>query len=318
MEKKQGKINIGKLMKTIFWAAILVLVLFFGKKLLPGEEGGGGYNNENGGRSGNDVSGNAVGYRENDGDEIQKGVSLVAHDGEQYVEAASSGSWGLGFGPDGSERQPSGSLSKEELKEYDAWYLGSDTEKVLYLTFDCGYENGNTEKILDALKKHNAGGTFFVVGHFLESAPELVKRMNEEGHIVGNHTWHHYDMDTLAEEAKFREELDLVADKYKEITGQELGRFYRPPQGKYNLNNLATAKKLGYRTIFWSLAYVDWNVDDQPSKEKAFEKLTGRVHPGAVVLLHNTSRTNGEIIDELLTKWEKMGYRFGTLEDLTS
>lgn len=312
MENRQGKINIGKLMKTVFWAAILVLVLFFGKKLLPGEETGDG--------NGSDVPADesTVGYRENDGDEVQRDASTASHSGEQYVEASSSGSWGLGFGEDGSETQPSGSLSKEELAKYDAWYLGDDTEKVLYLTFDCGYENGNTEKILDALQKHNAKATFFVVGHFLESAPELVKRMSEEGHIVGNHTWHHYDMDTIAEESKFREELDSVADKYKEITGQELNHFYRPPQGKYNLNNLAMAQKLGYKTIFWSLAYVDWNVDAQPSKEEAFSKLTGRVHPGAVVLLHNTSKTNGEILDELLTKWEEMGYHFGTLEDLTS
>ena len=308
MEKKQGKINIAKLMKTAFWAAILVLVLFFGKRLLPGDEA-------DPEKDGNE---NTVGYRENDGDEIQRSATVVSHGGEQYVEAASSGSWGLGFGADGSETQPTGSLSKEELAEYDAWYLGADTEKVLYLTFDCGYENGNTEKILDALHKHNAKATFFVVGHFLESAPDLVKRMKEEGHMVGNHTWHHPDMDTIAEEAKFREELDLVAAKYKEITGEELNHFYRPPQGKYNLNNLAMAKKLGYQTIFWSLAYVDWNVDAQPTKEEAFSKLTGRVHPGAVVLLHNTSKTNGEILDELLTKWEEMGYHFGTLEDLTS
>lgn len=311
MEKKQGKINSKKMMKTVFWAAILVLVLFFGKKFLPGDNTG----RENG----SDVSGNddAVSYRENDGDEIQRGVTVVSHGGEQYVEASASGSWGLGFGADGSETQPSGSLSKEELAKYDAWFLGDDKEKVLYLTFDCGYENGNTENILNALQKHNAKATFFVVGHFLESAPDLVKRMQAEGHMVGNHTWHHPDMDTISSEDKFREELELVADKYREITGAELNHFYRPPQGKYNLNNLEMAQKLGYKTIFWSLAYVDWNVDAQPSKEEAFSKLTGRVHPGAVVLLHNTSKTNGEILDELLTKWEGMGYRFGTLEDLT-
>lgn len=311
MDKKQG-INSKKLMKTVFWAAILVLVLFFGKKLLPGED--------TGGENGSDVYGNegASSYRENDGDEIQRGVTIISHGGEKYVQTSSSGSWGLGFGAEGSESQPTGSLSKEELRKYDAWFLGDESEKVLYLTFDCGYENGNTEKILDALKKHNVKATFFVVGHFLESAPELVKRMNEEGHMVGNHTWHHPDIGTIAAEEKFREELDSVADKYQEITGQELNRFYRPPQGKYNLDNLAMAQKQGYKTIFWSLAYVDWNVDAQPSKEEAFAKLTGRVHPGAVVLLHNTSKTNGEILDELLTKWEGMGYRFGTLEDLTS
>lgn len=318
MEKKQEKTGIGKVMKTVFWAAILVLVVFFGKKFLAQEESA-PTKEEDLEDGGSDVSGNggSVGYRENDGDEIERGVSVADHDGEQYVEAASSGSWGLGFGADGSETQPSGSLSKEELAAYDAWYLGDDGEKVLYLTFDCGYENGNTEKILDALKKHNAKATFFVVGHFLESAPELVKRMNEEGHMVGNHTWHHPDMDTIAEEAKFREELNLVSAKYQEITGKELDRYYRPPQGKYHLHNLEMAKQAGYKTIFWSLAYVDWNVDAQPSKEEAFAKLTGRVHPGAVVLLHNTSKTNGEILDELLTKWEEMGYRFGTLEELT-
>lgn len=312
MEKKQGKENSAKWIKTAFWAAVLLLVLYFGKRLLPGENADG--------ESGTDVSGNEgiSGYRENDGEEIRRGVTVVSHGGEQYVEAASSGSWGLGFGAEGSEEQPTGSLSSEELAQYDAWYLGDGAEKVLYLTFDCGYENGNTEKILDALKKHNVRATFFVVGHFLESAPDLVKRMQQEGHMVGNHTWHHPDMDTISEEGKFREELDSVADKYREITGQELSHFYRPPQGKYNLDNLAMAKKLGYKTIFWSLAYVDWNVDAQPSREEAFAKLTGRVHPGAVVLLHNTSKTNGEILDELLTKWEQMGYRFGTLEDLTS
>lgn len=315
--KKQGKINGKKLVKTVFWAVILVLVLLFGKKMLPDQEADGKNNvsgNENGVSENGGVSGDTIGYRENDGDEIRRGVTVV----QRYVETAASGSWGLGFGENGSERQPTGSLSKEELKKYDAWYLGDDTEKILYLTFDCGYENGNTEKILDALKKHNAKAAFFVVGHFLESAPELVKRMSAEGHTVGNHTWSHPDMSMIAEEAYFQKELASVADKYKEITGQEMSPFYRPPQGKYNLGNLEMAQKFGRKTVFWSLAYVDWNVDAQPSKEEAFTKLTGRVHPGAVVLLHNTSKTNGEILDELLTRWEKMGYRFGTLEDLTS
>ena len=317
MGKKQGKINGRKLVKTVFWAVILVLVLLFGKKMLP-DKGADGENNvsgnENGVSENGGISGDTIGYRENDGDEIRRGVTVV----QQYVATAASGSWGLGFGENGSERQPTGSLSKEELKKYDAWYLGDDTEKILYLTFDCGYENGNTEKILDALKKHNVKAAFFVVGHFLESAPELVKRMNAEGHTVGNHTWSHPDISMIAEETGFQKELASVADKYKEITGQEMSPFYRPPQGKYNLGNLEMAQKFGRKTVFWSLAYVDWNVDAQPSKEEAFTKLTGRVHPGAVVLLHNTSKTNGEILDELLTRWEKMGYRFGTLEDLTS
>lgn len=223
--------------------------------------------------------------------------------------------WGLSFGEPGT--QPAGNASAEDLAWYDAYFVGSDAEKVIYLTFDCGYENGNTEPILDALKKHNAKGTFFVVGHFLETAPDLVKRMAEEGHAVGNHTYHHLDMPTISDMADFRKEMDDVADLFREITGKELSPYYRPPQGKCNTANLEKAQELGYCTVFWSLAYVDWDADNQPSHEEAFSKLTSRVHPGAIVLLHNTSRTNGEILDELLTKWEGMGYSFRPLSELT-
>lgn len=222
--------------------------------------------------------------------------------------------WGLGFGEEGTK--PTGNSSAEELKKYNAYYVGDTEEKVIYLTFDCGYENQNTEAILDALKKHNVHATFFVVGHYLESAPELVKRMTEEGHTVGNHTYHHPDMSSISSMEKFKEEMDGVAELYQEITGQEMAPYYRPPQGKYSRENLQMAKELGYYTFFWSLAYVDWNTDAQPSHEEAFSKLCGRIHPGAVVLLHNTSRTNGEILDELLTRWENMGYSFGVLADL--
>ena len=222
--------------------------------------------------------------------------------------------WGLSFGEPGT--QSVGNASSEDLAWYDAYYVGSDDEKVIYLTFDCGYENGNTEPILDALKKHDVQATFFVVGHFLETAPEMVKRMVEEGHTVGNHTYHHPDMPTISDQETFRKELDDVAALFAEITGTELSSYYRPPQGKCNVENLRMAQEMGYHTIFWSLAYVDWDQDNQPGHEEAFSKLTGRVHPGAVVLLHNTSRTNGEILDELLTRWEEMGYTFRPLSEL--
>lgn len=240
--------------------------------------------------------------------------------GRETKEAASQAvmpaeNWGLGFGQEGSK--PTGNAGAEALKEYDAWYVGEGQEKKVYLTFDCGYENGNTEAILDALKKHKAPATFFVVGHYLESAPEFVKRMAAEGHTVGNHTYHHPDVSVISDPEKFREEMEGVEKLYKEITGKELDKYYRPPQGKYSMENLKQAKDMGYQTFFWSLAYVDWNQDSQPSHEEAFSKLTGRIHPGALVLLHNTSKTNGEILDELLTKWEEMGYTFGTLSELT-
>ena len=223
--------------------------------------------------------------------------------------------WGLSFGEAGT--QPGGNALPEDLAWYDAYYVGDDSEKVIYLTFDCGYENGNTEPILDALQKHNVKAACFVVGHFLETAPELVKRMVEDGHTVGNHTYHHPDMSSISDREAFQKELDDVAELFREITGTELSVYYRPPQGKCNADNLKAAYELGYKTIFWSLAYVDWDQNNQPGHDEAFDKLTTRIHPGAVVLLHNTSSTNAEILDELLTKWEEMGYTFKPLSELT-
>ncbi len=233
---------------------------------------------------------------------------------EGFELVLSSEDWGLSFGESGT--QPTGNAAPEDLAWYDAYFMGDDSEKVIYLTFDCGYENGNTAPILDALKKHNAPAAFFVVGHFLETAPDMVKRMVAEGHVVGNHTYHHPDMSSISDLEAFQKELDDVAASFGEITGTSLSPYYRPPQGKANAENIRMAQQLGYSTVFWSLAYVDWDTEDQPSHDAAFDKLTSRIHPGAVVLLHNTSRTNGEILDELLTKWEDMGYSFKPLSAL--
>ena len=222
--------------------------------------------------------------------------------------------WGLSFQEEG--QPPTANASFEELRQYNAWYADDTEEKVLYLTFDAGYENGCTAPILDALKKHQAPAAFFVVGSFITSSPELVKRMEEEGHIVGNHTYSHPDMSQISTAEAFQKELTQVEDLYQEITGKPMKKYYRPPQGKYSVSNLEMARDLGYSTFFWSLAYVDWLQDDQPTKEEAFEKLLNRIHPGAIVLLHSTSSTNAEILDELLTRWEEMGYRFGSLDQL--
>lgn len=249
---------------------------------------------------------------------LMHGLGLSAGAGINSVGSShisASENWGLGGYGDGVK--PTGIASAEELEKYDAYFVGEGEEKVIYLTFDAGYENGNTEPILDALKKHQAPATFFVVGHYLESAPELVKRMVEEGHCVGNHTYHHLDMSKISDMESFRKEMDDVAELFRQITGKELSMYYRPPQGKYSVENLKMAKELGYKTFFWSLAYVDWYQDKQPSREEALEKMTGRIHPGAVVLLHSTSKTNGEVLDELLGEWEKMGYSFRPLSDLT-
>lgn len=173
-----------------------------------------------------------------------------------------------------------------------------------------------TPAILEALTKHQAPATFFVVGTLLESNPELIKQILAAGNTIGNHTWHHKDMSQISTMESFSEEIQTVEKLYQQITGQEISRFYRPPQGKYSEANLKMAQDLGYHTFFWSLAYVDWYQDSQPSHEEAFEKLLGRIHPGAIVLLHSTSSTNAEILDELLTKWEEMGYHFASLDDL--
>lgn len=245
--------------------------------------------------------------------ENERGIPINSV-GSSHISASEN--WGLGGY--GNETQPTGIASAKELEQYDAYYVGDSSEKIIYLTFDAGFENGNTAPILDALKKHNAPATFFIVGHYLESAPDLVKRMVDEGHCVGNHTYNHLDMSKISDKASFQKEMDAVAKLFKEITGRELAMYYRPPQGKYSTANLQMAKELGYKTFFWSLAYVDWYQDKQPTKEEAFEKLTGRIHPGAIVLLHSTSQTNGEIMDELLTKWEEMGYSFRPLSDLVN
>ena len=225
-----------------------------------------------------------------------------------------AGSWGLSFRQEGVA--PIGNAGVDQLKQYDAAYIGDTAEKVLYLTFDAGYENGCTAKILDTLKKHNVPAGFFLVGNYIEKNADLVRRMAEEGHIVANHTMHHYDMSRLTDKAAFRKELTDLENLYRETVGQEMPKYYRPPQGIYSEENLAMAKEMGYKTVFWSLAYVDWNNDAQPTKEQAFAKLLPRTHNGAVVLLHSTSATNAEILDELLTMWKGEGYRFGTLEEL--
>ena len=228
---------------------------------------------------------------------------------------ASAADWGLSFQAEG--QPPVGNATAEDLAQYNARYVGDTSKKVIYLTFDCGYENGFTEPILDALKKHNAPAAFFVVGNMIESAPDIIRRMAEEGHIVGNHTFHHPDMSAISDPAAFRQELETLSVLYKETTGEDMPMYYRPPQGKYSEENLKQACDLGYQTVFWSLAYVDWYVDDQPTAEEAYSKLLPRIHDGAIVLLHSTSRTNAEILDDLLTRWEELGYSFASLDNLS-
>lgn len=233
----------------------------------------------------------------------------------EKIKQTSADNWGLGFSQEG--QPPTGTATADELKKYDAYYIGDTGKKVIYLTFDAGYENGYTSKILDALKKHDVKATFFLVGNYIKTSPELVNRMLEEGHTVGNHTYSHPDMSAISSKEGFSREIEKLEEAYREATGKEMQKYYRPPQGKFSRKNLQMAKEMGYKTFFWSLAYVDWLNDKQPTKDEAFKKLLGRIHPGAIVLLHSTSKTNAEILNELISKWKEMGYTFGTLQELT-
>ncbi len=243
---------------------------------------------------------------------VMVGVSTVEN--ENFKTAAEITNWGLSFQEDG--KPPIANADAELLSTYDSFFMGDPNSNTIYLTFDAGYENGYTSEILDILNNHQISATFFLVGNYLETEQELVKRMVNEGHIIGNHTWSHPDMSTINSLEAFNDELYKFDSKLLEITGQETLKIYRPPQGKFDINNLQMAKDLGYHTVFWSLAYVDWYEDSQPSHDEAFDKLLSRIHGGAVVLLHSTSSTNSEILDELLTKWKQMGYSFGDIREL--
>ena len=239
---------------------------------------------------------------------------LILTFGQYFFTAQETVSWGLHFSQE--NLPPSGPADRESLSELDAAYLGDPNEKVIYLTFDAGYENGCTEKILDVLKAHQAPAAFFLCGNYLQRNPDLVRRMDREGHIVGNHTMHHPDMSKITDPAAFEQELRALEELYQQVVGKPMEPFYRPPQGNYIRENLEQAKEMGYKTLFWSLAYADWDNENQPDPAEAVEKLTKRIHNGAVVLLHSTSQTNAQILHELLTKWEDMGYRFAPIGDL--
>ena len=203
----------------------------------------------------------------------------------------------------------------EYLKQFHAWYVGPE-EKSIWLTFDAGYENGYTEEILNVLKEEKVPAAFFLVGNYITENPDLVNRMVKEGHIVGNHTMHHPDMSEISEKEAFQKELADLETAFQQVTGAKMKKYYRPPQGKYSEANLKMADELGYTTIFWSLAYVDWLQDSQPTREEALNVLNRRIHPGAIVLLHSTSKTNSQILQELIQGWKKEGYVFRSLEEL--
>ncbi len=196
----------------------------------------------------------------------------------------------------------------------DAKGIGND-EKVLYLTFDAGYENGNVKKIVDILKEEEVCGAFFVLRHIVEKHPDLCREIKENGNLVCNHTSTHPAISSLTQ-GELEKELKDLETVYRENTGFELDRFFRPPEGTWSDRSLEWVSNLGYKTVFWSLAWADWDNNNQKSPEYAMEKLTCRVHNGAVILLHPTSDTNTKILSKFIRSMKEKGYRFGSLEEL--
>ncbi|WP_396652974.1 delta-lactam-biosynthetic de-N-acetylase [Metabacillus arenae] len=222
--------------------------------------------------------------------------------------------WGFKRSTNHKPAEAGGQLDKL-LEKYDAFYLGETSKKVIYLTFDNGYEKGYTPQVLDVLKKQKVPATFFVTGHYLNSQPQLVQRMVKEGHIVGNHSWHHPDMTKINEE-RFKRELDSVRDKVNELTGQEGINYLRPPRGIFSERVLALSRELGYQPVFWSLAFVDWKTDSQRGWKYAYDNIMQQIHPGCILLLHTVSKDNAEALDRAITDLKKEGYTFKSLNDL--
>lgn len=222
--------------------------------------------------------------------------------------------WGFKRAHDG-QPPDAGKKYQEILDKYGAVYRGPDDQKVLYLTFDNGYENGYTEKVLDVLKEENVPATFFVTGHYIRTQPDLLKRMVQEGHIVGNHSNSHPDFTKISDE-QIRRELQYVKDEVEKNTGQKYMNYVRPPRGIFSERTIKIAKEEGYTHVFWSLAFKDWNVDQQRGWKYSYDSIMAQIHPGAVLLLHTVSKDNADALQTVIRDLKKQGYTFKSLDNL--
>lgn len=204
------------------------------------------------------------------------------------------------------------------INKYSAYYLGDTSNKIIYLTFDEGYENGYSGKILDILKEKNVKAAFFVTTPYIKGNKDLIKRMVDEGHLVCNHSTHHPSMaaEALKGQKDFNEEFSVCEQTFEDVAGTKISKFFRPPMGKYSELSLKGTQDLGYKTIFWSFAYNDWDVNKQPDEEYAKKFIMSRTHPGGIYLLHAVSKTNTDILPWLIDEWKSKGYVFKTLNEL--
>ena len=216
--------------------------------------------------------------------------------------------------------QPPIDSSMQWIEDFGGIYLDkqhatNDQDKVIYLTFDAGYENGNVEKILNVLKDQQVRGAFFILGNLINRNPELVKRMSDEGHLVCNHTYTHKNITAMSPDDIVKE-LTRLENAYTELTGKPMAKYFRPPEGTFDQNSLKAVADQGYKTVFWSFAYADWDNHKQMSSEAAKKKIFDNLHNGEIMLLHPTSATNAEILQDVICELKSMGYRFGTLDEL--
>lgn len=221
--------------------------------------------------------------------------------------------YGFGFSRNGEHKQPDIGKYQEILEGTNSFYAGNNEEKTLYLTFDCGYDNGNLSTILDILKEKDVKATFFVTGDFVTREETLLQRIIDEGHIVGNHTYHHKNI-TKLDKVKIKEELDLLNNKCEMITGKEISKYFRPPEGEFDKRSLMDVKELGYTTFFWSIAYDDWNTNKQKGTEYAYNKIMDNLHNGAILLLHSVSRDNALVLGKVIDDSRYLGYQFKNLD----
>lgn len=228
---------------------------------------------------------------------------------------AQASGYGWGYKKNNEHQIPDIGKYQEMLKKYGAYYVDYSGEKVVYLTFDNGYEQGYTEGILDVLKAESVPATFFVTGHYVKSEPTLVKRMVNEGHIVGNHSYHHPDFSIMSKNA-IKEELETLEQAVADISDQKEMKYLRPPRGIFNEQSLKWSNELGYIHIFWSLAFNDWNIKQQKGWKFAYNQIMEQVHPGAIVLLHTVSSDNAEALLHVIKELKKQGYIFKSLDDL--
>ncbi|MUG73546.1 delta-lactam-biosynthetic de-N-acetylase [Paenibacillus validus] len=245
-------------------------------------------------------------------------LALVSQFSISAIPAYADGPYHFGFKKSVNGQLPSIDEEgfKSLLQKYEAIFTGDTSQKELYLTFDNGYENGYTSRILDVLKQKQVPAIFFVTGHYVTSQPELLKRMVQEGHLIGNHSWHHPDMSQISAD-RIREELTKVKTEVTAVTGQQEMRYLRTPRGIFNERTLDVSKQLGYINVFWSIAYKDWDTKDQRGAKYAYDKVTSQLHPGAVILLHSISKDNTDALASIIDEARRQGYVFKSLGEMS-